>query len=1334
MEAESCAALAAAAATIEALEERIGVMTLKEKTQIAHAASLDQEITQLQDGLLNSRSSVEELQVELQVELQTELELEEQLEELKAAKQKDEAAYQLEVQQLQAELDASKQTTVACLTRLEVQMQDCSRLETQVQQLKSDNSELDEEMNKALVQLAPTDHENQTHGADEADVKCKILAAELQMLSGDHEALFEEKHEAATAHAEQLSRLQQEHAASTQELEAAHETACTSLMNSMNELAASTHELEAAHEITCTSLINRMNELGLEKSNFEEQVVTLQIELQAELDLEQQLEELKADKQKDQQSASAEISRLQQDLSNMTSEANHEQEKDERSQLGIAGSGQADLELLDTIKPIEQELAQQVVRVRVLEEEKACLMEQLAALQHELKAEVEFEQQLEDLTVSEAELQDRCSVLQHTKQQLEYDLEQQTARTAAAEEELQEQTRDLEAHAGTIVSMEAAIQAGAEKAQLQDTIMLELVQEQHSREQQLREQQNCLQGQVAQTQGQQEVTGVDVTLLQAQLAQQQADAEESQISDLAEIRRVKAQLNELTPEHLVVDSQLKAANEKLGASEEQLSQMKQQKEEVQEECRALMAELEQVCAQHLQLAEQKTAEEDSRIDQHHELVQSLDTLRVEKIETEEVIVSLRVQLQTVREQSELHTADNMGTHGVLCETVQEEIARLQEVPRRRLELDLANLQKVHGELQEVMKQMKASRAEEQLKLREEVEDVKRQHSLEMDQLLDEMISIQIKKGAAETAALEKNEEAFVDGNRCQEVEPGPISQQVLEAVSQQKESSQQEHKQQLQGITAGRVAPDPLIEQLQPESDFAVEQFELAEAEMEAEEDRVELTRMPESTAVPAEKMADYLHGLFEIGDTNEDGVLSPVQFAKLLSQSAFNFSKDVIDELVRAADVNEDGVIEYNEFVPAMLRVLDWTSELADVVTEQEHIHAEPIEAGETSLLIQSAQLQALKEEHTALVEEKQQMVVMHAAQLNQQQQQSSQRICTMELMMEQMMDEMKHMEAELDASRTSRAEAEARCKVLKADLALLRKECMNSAAEDVDDLDEVMRSNDHLQEQHAAAVRKLETANENYLASEKERSEAVAAYTQEHTELLLTLGDISKVKVKCTRLEDELGALKQEKIALCDEKFHVEEACHKQLSELKQQLKQLECDTTEMSDRQSADNAQTHLQQVDAGDNFDIDPNFNNTVAAELQLIRQERDALIQESLETAAAHAQERLSLEKQLDESRRQASELEEECSMLAASLDDQASTQSQLEMLIDEKCTELGDQLHQLKTEHSALEKQKGDADQLHSHERAMLERELQVLREENGALQDDKHTISDDIS
>merc|ERR1712070_1360291 len=85
---------------------------------------------------------------------------------------------------------------------------------------------------------------------------------------------------------------------------------------------------------------------------------------------------------------------------------------------------------------------------------------------------------------------------------------------------------------------------------------------------------------------------------------------------------------------------------------------------------------------------------------------------------------------------------------------------------------------------------------------------------------------------------------------------------------------------------------------------------------------------MPNPADVPADMMADYLQKLFKIADTNDDGVLSPVEFADLLSRSGFNFPAHVIVSLVKAADVNEDGVIEYEEFVPAMLGLMEAANE----------------------------------------------------------------------------------------------------------------------------------------------------------------------------------------------------------------------------------------------------------------------------------------------------------------------------------------------------------------------------------------------------------------------
>merc|ERR1712166_1416183 len=90
----------------------------------------------------------------------------------------------------------------------------------------------------------------------------------------------------------------------------------------------------------------------------------------------------------------------------------------------------------------------------------------------------------------------------------------------------------------------------------------------------------------------------------------------------------------------------------------------------------------------------------------------------------------------------------------------------------------------------------------------------------------------------------------------------------------------------------------------------------------------VEEFAMPNPADVPADMMADYLQKLFKVADSNDDGVLSPIEFAELLSRSGFNFPDHVILSLVKAADVNEDGVIEYEEFVPAMLGLMEAATE----------------------------------------------------------------------------------------------------------------------------------------------------------------------------------------------------------------------------------------------------------------------------------------------------------------------------------------------------------------------------------------------------------------------
>merc|ERR1712086_362176 len=86
----------------------------------------------------------------------------------------------------------------------------------------------------------------------------------------------------------------------------------------------------------------------------------------------------------------------------------------------------------------------------------------------------------------------------------------------------------------------------------------------------------------------------------------------------------------------------------------------------------------------------------------------------------------------------------------------------------------------------------------------------------------------------------------------------------------------------------------------------------------------VEEFAMPNPADVPADMMADYLQKLFKVADSNDDGVLSPIDFAELLTRLNLDFPDHVILSLVDAADVNGDGVIDYQAFEPAMIGLME--------------------------------------------------------------------------------------------------------------------------------------------------------------------------------------------------------------------------------------------------------------------------------------------------------------------------------------------------------------------------------------------------------------------------
>eukprot|EP00658_Telonema_sp_P-2_P040695 TRINITY_DN2909_c0_g1_i2.p1 TRINITY_DN2909_c0_g1~~TRINITY_DN2909_c0_g1_i2.p1 ORF type:complete len:369 (+),score=76.11 TRINITY_DN2909_c0_g1_i2:3-1109(+) len=82
-------------------------------------------------------------------------------------------------------------------------------------------------------------------------------------------------------------------------------------------------------------------------------------------------------------------------------------------------------------------------------------------------------------------------------------------------------------------------------------------------------------------------------------------------------------------------------------------------------------------------------------------------------------------------------------------------------------------------------------------------------------------------------------------------------------------------------------------------------------------------TSMPDASQVDATELRSYLQRLFKIGDRDGNGVLSPHEFESLLRKSGFKFDNVTIRRIMNAVDTNHDGVIQYDEFVPAIISLL---------------------------------------------------------------------------------------------------------------------------------------------------------------------------------------------------------------------------------------------------------------------------------------------------------------------------------------------------------------------------------------------------------------------------
>merc|ERR1712216_945087 len=128
-----------------------------------------------------------------------------------------------------------------------------------------------------------------------------------------------------------------------------------------------------------------------------------------------------------------------------------------------------------------------------------------------------------------------------------------------------------------------------------------------------------------------------------------------------------------------------------------------------------------------------------------------------------------------------------------------------------------------------------------------------------------------------------------------------------------------------------------------PNTSTIMDSVDLLNAELDALEAHrpvyvKEIMNSPKKALAPAEKaskalevssynqatLEKYFKRLFKMGDVNRDGVLQPEEVSALLKLTGFQFDDSTIAAIVRDADTNHDGVIEYEEFVPMMLKTLD--------------------------------------------------------------------------------------------------------------------------------------------------------------------------------------------------------------------------------------------------------------------------------------------------------------------------------------------------------------------------------------------------------------------------
>jgi len=95
-----------------------------------------------------------------------------------------------------------------------------------------------------------------------------------------------------------------------------------------------------------------------------------------------------------------------------------------------------------------------------------------------------------------------------------------------------------------------------------------------------------------------------------------------------------------------------------------------------------------------------------------------------------------------------------------------------------------------------------------------------------------------------------------------------------------------------------------------------------------------EVIGIPDIWNMDTGRLIEEFRIIFSFGCNEGNTFMYPDEFEEILRRTNFNFSEETIKKCVAVADVNHDGMIDFDEFVPAMLRLLRETFE------DQHQIH----------------------------------------------------------------------------------------------------------------------------------------------------------------------------------------------------------------------------------------------------------------------------------------------------------------------------------------------------------------------------------------------------------